>query len=118
MSKDQKYLAKIMGKNAPLVAQEEILAVEEPIVDDRLENLALAVSELQLGVAASIDSDGDVYIGKGMDNGTNHYIIIHAKNQGWSYAYANQGNNDGKVIECKNLPEAIQRFKNSTQKEK
>jgi len=111
MSKDQKYLDKIMGKNHPAVAVEHIL---ESAKDDRLESLALTISELQLGVAASVDEDGDVYIGKGLDDGTNHYVIIHANNGGWSYAYANQGKNDGKVLECKSLFDAVKRFREAT----
>lgn len=113
-SKEEKYLKKVMGTDAPAVAIEHIL--ESP-VDNRLETLALAVNDLQLGVAASVDEDGDVFIGKGLSNGYNHYIIIHAKNQGWSYGYANQSKNDGKIVECKNLAEAIQRFRNSTEKQ-
>jgi hypothetical protein len=111
MSKDQKYLDKLLGKNHPAVAIEHVL---ERVQDDRLENLALAISELQIGVAASIDEDGDVYIGKGLDDGTNHYIIIHANSGGWSYAYANQSKNDGKILECKTLFDAIRRFREAT----
>ena len=75
------------------------------------------ISILQLGVAASVDEDGSVYLGKGTDDGTNHYLIIEGDHSGYSYAYANQDKNTGEVLSYKTIQEAVTAFQNNTQKQ-
>lgn len=115
--KEQKYLSKIMSKQqAPAVAITHILETQ-PIIDNRLLDFAEAICNLQVGVAASIDEDGTVYLGKGLENGTNHYIMIYPPGvtPPYAYAYANQDKNDGKVTDCDELLQAVSLFRKQTE---
>ena len=114
--KELKYLAKIQGKSAPAVAIEHIIESAPPLTDNRLQLLVEAVSALQIGVAASIDEDGSVFLGKGTDDNTNHYIIIESPEVGGgiAYAFANQDKNAGEVFSCNTIEEVVSMFRNKT----
>lgn len=116
--KEAKYLAKIQGKSAPAVAIEHILETAPPLVDNRLRDLIQAIGILNLGVAASIDEDGSVFLGKGTDDGTNHYIIIDAPESGggYSYGYANQDKGTGEILAYTTIAATVSAFHIATQK--
>lgn len=115
--KEKKYLAKIQGKNAPAVAIEHILESVPPPADNRLRDLIEVLNLLHIGFAASIDEDGSVYLGKGAEDGTNHYIILGEPGiSGYSYAFANQDKGTGDVKTYKTIEEVVKQFFDNTQK--
>jgi hypothetical protein len=116
--KELKYLAKIQGKSAPAVAIEHVLETPPPVADNRLADLVEIICALQIGVAASIDEDGAVFLGKGTMDGTNHYIIIYSNEAGggYAYAFANQDKGTGNVVEVTKLSGAVKIFLEETTK--